>query len=95
MECKIFIVIARISYVLYLSHFIVQLQNIGQIRQPQYGNFFALVNDLDFENEKKELTYIFLISSTGKSMPIFLQLLFMLWLLILLLKNQSEKCSNN
>ncbi|XP_025406644.1 nose resistant to fluoxetine protein 6-like isoform X2 [Sipha flava] len=42
MECKIFIVIARISYVLYLSHFIVQLQSIGQIRQPQYENFFKL-----------------------------------------------------
>ncbi|KAE9539481.1 hypothetical protein AGLY_004733 [Aphis glycines] len=41
-ECKLFTVIARLSYVLYLIHFIVQLQSIGQIRQPQYGNFWTL-----------------------------------------------------
>ncbi|XP_025190645.1 nose resistant to fluoxetine protein 6-like [Melanaphis sacchari] len=41
-ECKLFTVISRLSYVLYLTHFIVQLQSIGQIRQPQYGNFWTL-----------------------------------------------------
>ncbi|KAL5233121.1 hypothetical protein ACI65C_000531 [Semiaphis heraclei] len=41
-ECKLFIVISRLSYVLYLTHFIVQLQSIGQIRQPKYGNFWTL-----------------------------------------------------
>ncbi|XP_060875360.1 nose resistant to fluoxetine protein 6-like [Metopolophium dirhodum] len=41
-ECKLFTVISRLSYVLYLTHFIVQLQSFGQIRQPKYGNFWTL-----------------------------------------------------
>lgn len=41
-ECKLFTIISRLSYVLYLTHFIVQLQSIGQIRQPKYGNFWTL-----------------------------------------------------
>ncbi|KAL4091363.1 hypothetical protein QTP88_026065 [Uroleucon formosanum] len=41
-KCKLFTVISRLSYVLYLTHFIVQLQSIGQIRQPKYGNFWTL-----------------------------------------------------
>ncbi|XP_022165577.1 nose resistant to fluoxetine protein 6-like isoform X2 [Myzus persicae] len=41
-ECKLFTVISRLSYVLYLTHFIVQLQSIGEIRQPKFGNFWTL-----------------------------------------------------
>ncbi|XP_008187815.1 nose resistant to fluoxetine protein 6 [Acyrthosiphon pisum] len=41
-ECKLFTVISRLSYVLYLTHFIVQLQSIGEIRQPKYGNFWTM-----------------------------------------------------
>lgn len=43
-ECKLCTVIARLTYVMYLTHFIIQLQSIGQIRQPQYGNFWTLVS---------------------------------------------------
>jgi len=51
LECKLFTILARISYVLYLTHLIVQLQTVGEIRQPYYGNFWLLVTIL-FNMEK-------------------------------------------
>lgn len=54
LECKLFVVISRISYVVYLMHLIVQLQSIGQIRQPFYGNYWSLVRYNFVRNYKTE-----------------------------------------
>ncbi|VVC33309.1 Nose resistant-to-fluoxetine protein, N-terminal,Acyltransferase 3 [Cinara cedri] len=41
MGCKMFAVIGKITYIMYLVHFIVQFKSIGQIRQPQFESFWT------------------------------------------------------
>lgn len=45
---------------MYLTHFIVQLQSIGEIRQPKFGNFWTLVSlNVVSVNSQHRLIYDF------------------------------------
>lgn len=44
LKCKVFVIVARLSYPMYLIHFVVQLQSVGQLRQSNFNSYWLLVS---------------------------------------------------